>query len=299
MAEIWDRSMVAFWTRLNATARKCRGWQITTNRLLNWSPSLNGFSIAGRWRGRALWSELRASRSRFWLSVMPQQPGQPSEVAGAHRQDEEGTDPFADAVDGLGKAADGLAPAQRLLDPLAMFPGQGVARVSGRAAVDRRVPGSSRYMGRDAGLSQVANEGGRVVAPVRAERQLAGGARGMGVDHVERCTVFCMAVRPGKIGPNDQAAPVLHERMVGEAQSGVGAERLLVESRVGIDGRSVGCIRTLLFTEGRLWHCGTAVGAEHRGGFERGLFGAVFVGAMGVKRAARVASSSGVSEVFG
>lgn len=75
-----------------------------------------------------------------------------------------GPDPFDAAVDGLGEAADGLAPAKGLLDPFAMLLGQGIARVSGRAAVDRRVPRFSRDMGRNAGLAQVANEGGHVVA---------------------------------------------------------------------------------------------------------------------------------------
>jgi hypothetical protein len=36
-------------------------------------------------------------------------PGHPGEVAGGHLQDETGADPFDAAVDGLGKAADGLA----------------------------------------------------------------------------------------------------------------------------------------------------------------------------------------------
>jgi hypothetical protein len=53
-----------------------------------------------------------------------QQPGQPGEVACGHRQDKPGADLFDAAVNGLGEAADGLAPAERLLDPLSVFLGQ-------------------------------------------------------------------------------------------------------------------------------------------------------------------------------
>lgn len=75
-------------------------------------------------------------------------------------------------------------------------------------------------MGRDASLSQVAKEGGGLVAPVHAERQFARGARGVGVDNVERRPAFDMVIGPGQIGLRDQAAPILRQRMADEAQHG-------------------------------------------------------------------------------
>ena len=171
------------------------------------------------------------------LRSRPEQPGQPGEVAGGHRQDEAGTDPLDAAVDGLGEAADGLAPAERLLDPLAMLLGKGVALVPGRADVDRRMSGFSRDMGRDAGLSQVAHKTGAVLAPVRAERQLACRARRVGVDHGQRRPALGMAVGPGEIGLLEVSTPVLHQGMADEAQHRAGTWRLLVEAnlRVGSD----------------------------------------------------------------
>ena len=66
-----------------------------------------------------------------------QQPGQSGEVVSGHRQDEAGAHAFETPIDGLGHAADGFGPAENLFDPLAVFDGQGVTLVPGRAAVDR------------------------------------------------------------------------------------------------------------------------------------------------------------------
>ena len=218
----------------------------------------------------------------------PQQPGQPGEVAGGHREHKAGADPFDAAVDGLGKAADRLAPAERLLDALAVLLGQGVAFVPGGAAVDRRVPGFPRDMRRDAGLSQVAHEVRAVVAAVCAQRQLAGGARGMGVDHGQRGPALGMATGPCEIGLHDQATAVLHQRMTDEAQHRARAGRLLVEPRVGIGCRGMCRVRPLLTPEVDLGIAGLAVGAGHRGGLGWELFRLVFGGAGGAGRAARI-----------
>ncbi|SHK42027.1 FAD linked oxidases, C-terminal domain, partial [Roseomonas rosea] len=60
-----------------------------------------------------------------------QQPGQSGQVVGDHRQDEAGSHAFDATIDGLGHAADGLGPAESLLDALAVFLGQGMALVPG------------------------------------------------------------------------------------------------------------------------------------------------------------------------
>jgi len=66
---------------------------------------------------------------------------QSGEVAGRHGEGEADGDAFEAALDGLGHAAHGLGPAEALLDPIAVFPGEGMAGVAGAAAIDGGVSG--------------------------------------------------------------------------------------------------------------------------------------------------------------
>lgn len=73
---------------------------------------------------------------RGFSSSRCQQSWQPGQVVGGHCKDEAGAHPFEAAIDGLGHAADGLGPAEGLLDAFAVLDRQGIALVPGGAAVN-------------------------------------------------------------------------------------------------------------------------------------------------------------------
>lgn len=81
---------------------------------------------------------------------------------GGHRQNEAGPHRF-DA------AADGSGPAEGLLDPLSVLPGQGIAVVPRRVPIDGGLPRLPRTMRGDAGLPQVPDKVGAVITPVGPE----------------------------------------------------------------------------------------------------------------------------------
>ena len=93
-----------------------------------------------------------------------QQAGQSGEVAGGPGQGESGADAFGPAQHRLGHAADGLGPAEGLLDLLSAFLRQGVTGVAGGAPVDGGMADLAGDMWRDAGLPQLGDEVGAVVA---------------------------------------------------------------------------------------------------------------------------------------
>ncbi len=70
-------------------------------------------------------------------------------------------------MDGLGHAADGLGPAEGLLDLLAPPLREGVARVPGGSAVDGGMARLPRDVRGDAGLAQVAPDPGAALATDR------------------------------------------------------------------------------------------------------------------------------------
>lgn len=160
--------------------------------------------------------------------------------------------------------------------------------MAGGAAVDGGMSGLLRDMGRDAGLAQIADEFGGVIALVRAQRQPLGRAGGMAVDHVERGLPFGMAIGPGQLALHDQAGAVLHQRMAYEAQHGTGAGGFLIKPRLGIGGRGMGGIRALLATEVDLGIAVSAGGAGHRGGLGRCRFRVIFDRAIRAGRATAV-----------
>lgn len=218
---------------------------------------------------------------RFWLCR--KQPGEPCEVVGGHRQDEARSNAFEATVDSLRHAADGLGPAEGLLDPFAVLLGQRVARVPRGAPIDGRMAGLLRHMRGDAGLSEVADEVGAVVSFVRAERQPPRRAGRVVVDHAERCTTLGLAVCTRQVALDDQARAVLHQGMPHEAQDGPRARRLAVEPCVGVRGRDMRRVRALRAAEVDVGVAACAVGLGHRISLGR-RGGAVGIGGVGVLR---------------
>src|ERR1700720_4647769 len=64
-----------------------------------------------------------------------------NEIVGGGGKDKKPLDQLPPAMTGLTQTADGLHPAERFLDPLALLHADGIARMAGRARVDRRVAG--------------------------------------------------------------------------------------------------------------------------------------------------------------
>lgn len=108
------------------------------------------------------------------LPLCPQKPWQPGQVAGGHCQDEARPHPFNATIDGLGWAADGLGPAEGLLDPLSMLDGQGIALVSSGSSVDCGMPRFLGDMRSDAGPAQIGHEASGIIGLVSAHRQFPG-----------------------------------------------------------------------------------------------------------------------------
>ena len=113
---------------------------------------------------------------RFFAGCLPScgdEPRQSDQVVGSHRQGELEAKACRPAQHRSGKAADGLAPAERFLDALALLLAHRIARVPRCAAVDRRTAARVvlRDVRRDAQRAQVVDERGRVVPLVGAERQ--------------------------------------------------------------------------------------------------------------------------------
>ena len=113
---------------------RCTGWRINSSKL----PRKSSISSTPGPLG-------------ILLPLCPQKPWQPGQVAGGHCQDEARPHPFNATIDGLGHAADGLGPAEGLLDPLSMLDGQGIALVSSGSSVDCRMP---RFLGDMRGVTQ-------------------------------------------------------------------------------------------------------------------------------------------------
>ena len=86
----------------------------------------NGFPVQRRSCSPGLLFALLCSE-QFW---------QPGEIVAGHREGELRTDALGAAEHGPGERADGLAPAEDLLDPLADALAYRIALMSGRATID-------------------------------------------------------------------------------------------------------------------------------------------------------------------
>src|SRR6266576_634460 len=76
-------------------------------------------------------SRYRSARHRHWY------PGNADQVVGGHGELELVIDSLQSAKHGLSNPANGLAPTERLLDPLANHLADAVTRVASRSTVDR------------------------------------------------------------------------------------------------------------------------------------------------------------------
>ena len=103
--------------------------------------------------------------------------GEAHQVAGGHGELELLIDALQSAKHGLANPADGLAPAEVLLDPLADDLAQAVARMASGAAVDRAAAAPGVVAGdvrRDLALATGGDEVGRVVGLVGADAAATG-----------------------------------------------------------------------------------------------------------------------------
>lgn len=154
---------------------------------------------------------------RWFLASNRQQPRQPGKVCRGQREDEAGPHPLHAAIEGLRRAADGLGPAEKLLDPLPVLLRQGITLVPRCPSVDCREPRLLRDMRGDAGSPAIRHEPGSVVCLVGAQGQLPGRSRRMPVHHVERRLALGTTVRVGQVALDGQPAAVLHDRVPDEA----------------------------------------------------------------------------------
>jgi len=145
---------------------------------------------------------------------------------------------------GLRHRPDRPGPTGRLLDHLAALVQEGVAGVSGGAAVDRPIADPLRHMGCDAGLPQIVDDGRAVVVLVGTRRRPPGRTGRRAVDHGEGGPAFGMATGVRHPGSDDQPVPVrrvfrtsggtrlTHKPMAHEAEACAGAGRLPVKPRL-------------------------------------------------------------------
>ena len=153
-------------------------------------------------------------------------------------------------------------------------------------------------MRRDAGLSQVGNELGRVEALVGTQRQPPGRAGGVAVDHVQCGAPFRVTVGLRQVALHDQAGAVLHQSMADEAEHGAGAGGFLVKARIGVGGRGMGGIGPLLASEIDFGIAVLAAVAGHRRGLGLGGLVWFFDGNVGSDWLPG-SSSGGVSSTLG
>ena len=142
------------------------------------------------------------------LASHPQQAGQSGEVVGGHCQDEARSHPLDATIDGLGHAADGLGPAEGLLNPLSVPQGEGITFMAGGAPIDGGIPRFLRDMRGNTGMPEIPDKVGTVVSLVGPECQPPGRSGGMAMHHVERGAALCVTVRLGQVALNNQPVPV-------------------------------------------------------------------------------------------
>src|ERR1700730_3732320 len=130
-----------------------------------------------------------------------------NEIVGGGGKDKKPLDQLPPAMTGLTQTADGLHPAERFLDPLALLHADGIARMAGRARVDRRALVVLRQMWHTAAPGK---ESGGFVILVGAGR-----AAGTGIlaDHAEGGGAFGRSIGFRQPGVNNQPIPVFGHQM--------------------------------------------------------------------------------------
>ncbi len=198
--------------------------------------------------GRAGWRFPRFAPSSHHLRTQCGQGAQPREVVGRHRQGEQlihlGQAPHHHLAD----RADGLAPAEALLDALAPALAHRVAPVPSRAAIDRAAARSARvarHMGRDLHLPARLDEAARVVALVGADRHAHIRARDVaeqGRGHV------ALGIAIGRAGAHvdHQTVSVVGQHMPEVAQLRRSCAALAIQPALGVGRRGVRGVAALV-----------------------------------------------------
>jgi hypothetical protein len=163
-------------------------------------------------------------------------------------EDKDPFDQVAPTMPGLSQAAGRLDPAEGLFDPLSLDHADGIARMAGRATIDRRaaIGVVLRDMRSAAAFAAAGDEVGSIVEFVGPHR-----AAGLGVvlDHVERRGVLGGPVGLGQRGINDEIVPVLNPQMAHVTELGLFAEPFAGQPSVGVCGRRMCVVRAFLASE--------------------------------------------------
>ena len=149
---------------------------------------------------------------------------------------------------GLAQTADGLDPAERFFDPLALDRADAIAGMAGGARIDRRAAVGIvlRDMRRAAALATAGDEVSGVIVLVAAHR-----AAGPGIvlDHVERGGALGRAVGLGQPRIDDEPVAVLRHQMTHVAELGLLAGAFAEQPGVGVGGRGMRVVLALLAME--------------------------------------------------
>src|ERR1043166_6074071 len=174
--------------------------------------------------------------------------GDANESGGGSGQDEEPFDQRPATMARLARPADGLDPAERLLDLLSLDRADAVARMPGRARIDGRttVDIVLRDMRDAAARATAGHEAGGVIVLVAADR--AAGA-GIVLDHVERSLALRRAVGLGQARIDDEPVEVLRHQMAHVTELGLLAGAFAKEPGIGISGRGMRVVLALLAME--------------------------------------------------
>src|SRR6188472_4319423 len=155
----------------------------TASRLLKKFSAMSTFSMFARVtgermgddcrHGRGVWHDFASSSAlRTGSSRCGENLRDANEIVCGRRQDEEEFDQHPPAVSGFAQTADGLHPAERLFDPLALDCADAIAGMSGRTGIDRRAAIGIvlRDMWRAAAFATAGHEVSGVIVLVAAHR---------------------------------------------------------------------------------------------------------------------------------
>ena len=159
----------------------------------------------------------------------------PDQIVARHRQREAVPHTVNPAHFHLGHASDGLRPAERLFDQLSLPLAHGIGRVPRRARIDGRVTDLGRDVRRHAHLTVRSDEAPCIVAFVCGERQAPFTAWRIALDHSEGRLTLGPARRLGRVNLDDEAVPVLCQRVtdVAELRGRVGTLAVQLGVRIG------------------------------------------------------------------
>lgn len=155
----------------------------------------------------------------------------------------------------LSHAADGLDPAEWLLDLLAVPLVQDVTGMAAGSAVDGGMPDLLCNIRCDDHPSELGCGVNSVLSLVRPKRQSPRRAGGVSIDHLKRRLALAGVIDVSQVCLHDEPVAILHQRMLHEAQHRRRAGRLFLDPGIGDRGLGMGGVRASLAAEG---HCGVA-----------------------------------------